>query len=245
MVVRNVAFRYCTAGGDEVSTTWTRARADLVVQGHPVRVPPTFRNQRNYPGLFWASTNHRQLIYESLLELDRLWLADFDSTVIGICTQPFHLSENSDGIQRAHVPDILLTHSDQRVTLIDVKPQHLLAEPSVQKQFEWTRALCEEKDWHFEIFSGGDPTVLRTIKMLSLGRRPERLPRNVVSRARQALGGRAVHLSELLKRRPRNLDDADWHVAVFSLVWSGAARVNMDRPLSSSSILYPSEQEQT
>ncbi|MCI4013038.1 TnsA-like heteromeric transposase endonuclease subunit [Brevibacterium sp. ZH18] len=156
MVVRNVAFRYCTSGGDEVATTWARARADLVVQGHPIRIPPTFRDQKNYPGLFWSSTNRRQLVYESLLELDHLWLADFDQTVIGICTQPFQLAEQSDNAQRTHVPDILLTHADQRVTLVDVKPQHLLDEPSVRKQFEWTRALCEEKGWHYEIFSGGD-----------------------------------------------------------------------------------------
>lgn len=69
MVVRNVAFRYCTSGGDEVDTTWARASADLVVQGHPIRIPPTFRDQKNYPGMFGSSTNRRQLVYESLLEL--------------------------------------------------------------------------------------------------------------------------------------------------------------------------------
>lgn len=106
MVVRNVAFRYCTSGGHEVATTWARARADLVVQGHPIRIPPTYREQKNYPGLFWSSTNRRQLIYESLLELDRLWLADFDTSVNGICTQPFQLAEQSDNAQRTHVPDI-------------------------------------------------------------------------------------------------------------------------------------------
>ena len=197
MVVRNVAFRYCTSSGDEVATTWIHARADLVVQGHPIRMPPTFRDQKNYPGLFWSSTNRRQLIYESLLELDRLWLADFDPTVTGISTQPFQLAEQSDNAQRTHVPDILLTHSDQRVTLVDVKPMHLLDEPSVRKQFEWTRALCEEKGWHYEIFSGGDSTVLRNIKMISLGRRPERLPPNVVSKAREKLRDHPISLSDI------------------------------------------------
>lgn len=26
---------------------------------------PTYRGQRNYPGLFWAATNDRTLVYES------------------------------------------------------------------------------------------------------------------------------------------------------------------------------------
>lgn len=86
MGTREVSLRYCTVAGDEVRTTWEQARADLIVEGLPVRVPPTYRGQRNYPGLFWASTNRRTLVYESLLELDRLWLADFDPTVVQIAT---------------------------------------------------------------------------------------------------------------------------------------------------------------
>lgn len=77
---REVFLRYCTVAGDEVATTWEEARADLIVEGLPVRVPPTYRGPRSYPGLFWAATNDRALVYESLMELDRLWLADFDPT---------------------------------------------------------------------------------------------------------------------------------------------------------------------
>ncbi|MEJ5946894.1 hypothetical protein WDZ17_16490 [Pseudokineococcus basanitobsidens] len=34
----------------------TRAGADLAVEGLPVRLSPTYRGQRSYPGLFWAAT---------------------------------------------------------------------------------------------------------------------------------------------------------------------------------------------
>lgn len=70
-----VSLRYCNIVGDEVATTWNEARADLIVEGLPVRIPPSYRGQGNYPGLFWSATNRRTLVYESLLELDRLWLA--------------------------------------------------------------------------------------------------------------------------------------------------------------------------
>lgn len=86
---REVFLRYCTVAGDEVATTWEQARADLIVEGLPMRVPPTYQGQRSYPGLFWAATNDRTLVYESLLELDRLWLADRYSA----CFPAEHLSE--------------------------------------------------------------------------------------------------------------------------------------------------------
>lgn len=42
--------------------------------------------------MFWAATDGRMLVYESLLKLDRLWLADFDPSIVGICTQPLQVT---------------------------------------------------------------------------------------------------------------------------------------------------------
>lgn len=107
--------RYCNGAGDEVTTTWSEARADLIVEGLPVRIPPSYRGQGNYPGLFWAATNCRTLVYESLLELDRLWLADFDQSVVDIATQPFQVTCSGAGAQPSHVPDVLLVRGTPRV----------------------------------------------------------------------------------------------------------------------------------
>ena len=49
---------------------WEQAPADLIIEGPPIRLSPTYRGQRNYQGLFWAVTNDRTLVYESVLELD-------------------------------------------------------------------------------------------------------------------------------------------------------------------------------
>ena len=229
--------RYCTVAGDEVATTWERARADLIVEGLPVRVPPTYRGQRNYPGLFWAATNDRTLVYESLLELDRLWLADFDPAVTGICTQPFQVAGRDGGGPRAHVPDLLLVHSDRSVTVIDVKPAAFVEKPRVRAQFEWTRALCHSKGWSYEVFTGGDPVVLRNLKLLAVGRRPDRLPGGVLADARARVGNEGITLGKVLAHNPLNCDDAAWRVAVFALVWSGEVAVDLRRPLSSETIL--------
>lgn len=72
-------------------------------------------------------------MYESLLELDRLWLADSDSTAVGIAMQPFQIAWREGSVSRFHVPDVLLTHSDMRVTVIDVKPELLVNKTEVNR----------------------------------------------------------------------------------------------------------------
>ncbi|MGP5386618.1 TnsA-like heteromeric transposase endonuclease subunit [Brachybacterium tyrofermentans] len=209
---REVFLRHCTVAGDEVATTWEEACADLIIEGLPIRVPPTYRGQRSYPGLFWAATNDRTLVYESLLELDRLWLADHDPSVEGICTQPFLVTGcNSDGL-RAHVPGLLFVHSDRTVTLVDAKPATFLENPRVRAHFGWTRASCRDKGSRYEIFSGGNPTVLRNLKLLAVGRRPGRLPDGCLAEARCVSGkirsapsprpsADEVHAAALMHRR--------------------------------------------
>lgn len=50
--VRDVTLRYCNVAGDDITTRGEQAHADLIVDGLPVRAPPTYRGQRSYPGLF-------------------------------------------------------------------------------------------------------------------------------------------------------------------------------------------------
>lgn len=229
--------RYCTVAGDEVATTWEQARADLIIEGLPVRVPPTYRGQRSYPGLFWAATNDRTLVYESLLELDRLWLADFDPGTVGICTQPFQIAGRDSTGVRAHVPDLLLVHSDRSVTVVDIKPAAFLEKPRVRAQFEWTRALCRSKGWSYEVFTGGNPIVLRNLKLLAVGRRPDRLPDGDLVEARARLGEEGITLGKVLARKPLTCDESAWRVAVFALVWSSEVSLDLRRPLDSETIL--------
>ncbi|MBE1515195.1 TnsA-like heteromeric transposase endonuclease subunit [Nesterenkonia halotolerans] len=232
--------KYCNEIGDEVSTTWEQARADLIVEGLPVRVPPTFKGQRNYPGLFWASTNRRVMVYESLLELDRLWLADFDLNVGRIATQPFQIMGREGAAPRKHVPDILLVHRDKTVTLVDVKPSAHLERPEVEAQLAWTRSLCRTKGWNYEVFTGSDGAKLRNIKALAVGRRPERLPPGLVDAARATLDCSEVTLREVLTRRPEGCDVNSWRVAVLACLWAGYMTLDLEQPLGEETVLKSS-----
>jgi hypothetical protein len=80
--------------------------------------------------------------YESLLEQDRLWLADFDPTVRCIASQPFRLTTREGSGSHRHVPDFLLEQADGSYTVVDVKPEDLLTTPEVAAVFAWTARLC-------------------------------------------------------------------------------------------------------
>lgn len=232
------SLRYYSVDGDEVETTWDQARADLVVQGLPIRIPPSYRGQGSYPGLFWAATNDRMLVYESLLELDRLWMADFDPTVTGISTQPFQVSGRDGATQRSHVPDVLLVHANRQVTLVDVKPAAFLEKPAVRAQFAWTRRLCQVKGWAYEVFTGGDATVLRNIRTLALGRRPERLPEGLVDQVRASLADGETTLGGALARKPLTCEEGSWRVAILACLWAGHSVADLRQPLSATTILH-------
>lgn len=57
----------------------------------PVRSYPSFRRQRNSPGLWWSATSGRHVAYESWLERDEAILLDSDPSVVGFAAQPFWL----------------------------------------------------------------------------------------------------------------------------------------------------------
>lgn len=80
--------RYLGADG-WVESTLGKVDAAALRSGRPVRAFPIYKGQRNYLGLLWTATTGSLIGYESLLERDRLWLADFDPAVRQICGQPF------------------------------------------------------------------------------------------------------------------------------------------------------------
>lgn len=108
-----------------------------------------------------------------LVGAGRLWLADFDPAVRAICGQPFWWTGHDGSTLRRHVPDSLLQLVDGGYLVVDVKPAALLDEPKVAEVLSWTGRLCAGKGWGHEVWSGADPTMLRNIRFLGGGRRPQ------------------------------------------------------------------------
>lgn len=82
--------RYLDESGTAVNLILGNVDGTAVVRGRPVRTFPSYRGQRNYPGLFWCATTRSLVGYESLLERDRLWPAAPAAVLcaLGSCTAP-------------------------------------------------------------------------------------------------------------------------------------------------------------
>jgi hypothetical protein len=98
---------YVAEDAVRVDTDLRSVDVERVSRGRPVRRVHTAAGKRHYTGEFWSATVGGHLSYESRLELDRLWLADFDSSVGWIATQPFWLHGKDGADVRRHVPDAL------------------------------------------------------------------------------------------------------------------------------------------
>lgn len=162
--------RYVDAEGREIETTLGHADVARLSHALPVRRVGSRASQKHYSGLFWSATTRGHVPYESRLELDRLWLADFDVEVTWIAAQPMWFSGLDDDVRRRHAPDLLLTKG-RRVVVVDVKPAEFAALTEVRVVFEWTSRLCRARGWEYEVFTDADPVVLANIRTLALGRR--------------------------------------------------------------------------
>lgn len=170
---------------------------DLVVRGMPARRIRSFTGQRHYPGLFWSATMAGHVWYESRLELERLWVADFDPDVAWIASQPMWLSGLDGATRRNHVPDFLLHRRDGTFVLVDVKPDKFARKPEVAAVFEWTARVAAVRGWRFEVWTGGDPVVLANLRTLAVGRRPDLVDHEAL-RAATAVGETGMSIGEIL-----------------------------------------------
>jgi hypothetical protein len=79
---------YIAADDEAITMAFDRIDPARVVRGQPVRDVRSRAGQRNYSGLFWSVTTQDHLGYESLLERDRLLMADFDPRCGGWLVSP-------------------------------------------------------------------------------------------------------------------------------------------------------------
>ncbi|WP_323747554.1 TnsA-like heteromeric transposase endonuclease subunit [Catenulispora rubra] len=212
-----------------------RLVVDEVLDGLPVREFRSYAGQRHYSGWFFSATMGRLLVYESLLELSRLQLADFDHDTVGILGQPFQLI-GADGRRiRRHVPDILLSGRDGTVTVVDVKPAYLVEDEKVATIFEWTRLLCARRGWRFEVYTGAARYPLENIRFLLGYRRAELVRADLIHSVLDAVGPSST-LGEV-ERRLNGVAPAVIRPVILHLLWTHQLTTNLGVVLGSTSVL--------
>ncbi|MFT4294625.1 MAG: TnsA-like heteromeric transposase endonuclease subunit [Micropruina sp.] len=231
--LQDTEFRYRAVAGDWVVTRLGEADLAEVVRGLPVRAFPTYRGQRNYPGWLWLSTTCSLVGYESLLERDRLWLADFDPAVSWVSSQPFWVSGRDGSQVRRHVPDFLLQTTTGFV-VVDVKPAELVNDARVAAVMGWTRRLCAARGWRYEVWSGADPVLLRNVRFMATVRRQVLVAEDVVGRvADAARAGMTIAQVEAAA----GVEVEQGRPASLTLLWTRRWSVDLTRPLTGSSVL--------
>jgi hypothetical protein len=201
-----------------------------MVEGLPVREFRWFRGRQFYSGWYWSSTMQKLVAYESRLELARILLADIDPTVVGIASQPFLLVGDDHGRKRRHVPDLLLLHDSGAVTVVDVKPQHRLADAAVAVLFAWTERVVRSRGWTFEVWSGTDAELLANVRFLAGYRRRQFIDEQLAGLA-IALAASSRTLGELEQALTAHAPAPLIRPVVLHLLWSGALLADLDRLL--------------
>lgn len=228
----SVSFK--SAAGEESTADLALVQPRVLVAALPWRTFRWRHGQAHYSGWYWSSTVGGHVVYESRLELARLLLADFDPDVVAIAAQPFCVTAEVAGVRRRHVPDFLLLHADEAVTVVNVKPAEQLERPKVAAALGWAGEVFEGLGWRHEVWSGADPTVLENVRFLAAYRHPDRVDPGTVSRLAERPPA-VVSLGQLEAERPDQA--ADTRAAALHLAWRGVFRIVLDEPLSAATML--------
>lgn len=222
-----VSFR--TESGVAEDESWTVVDSTVLSNTAPWRTFRWYKGQRHYSGAYWSATMRDHVVYESRLELARLIFADFDRSVHRILAQPFLLKTKVDGKIRKHIPDYFLVTDDGPV-VVDVKPQHLLAKPTVAYTFAWTRRLMEGRGWQYEVWSGAQSPELENLRFLAGYRRPWLFDVALLDEVRDAdVEGRVF--GDVV-RGLAACDPETARAAVLHLLWRGELKTDLSTPLS-------------
>lgn len=117
--------------------------------------------------------------------------------------------------------------------VVDVKPAGLVEELEVAELLSWTGRLCAGKGWGYEVWSGADPILLRNIRFLNAGRRPQAVDEDALVKVDAAAhAGMTTAEVEVAAGR----DCADTRSAVLRLLSTGALTTDLSQPLSGQSV---------
>lgn len=195
------------------------------------------KNQRHYPGSYWAATMQEFVGYESRLELSCLLLEDFDPAVKWIRSQPFLLEATSGVKIRRHVPDYLLEYDDRTVCVVDVKPRALLARAQISEALNWAGRHFEARGWRYRVESEPDPVVLKNVRFVAGYRRRAQFRTEDLDAA-YAVVDDMTTLGRAINAVDQVCDGLDYaRAVVLQLLWSNRLRWDLTVPLGRGTLL--------
>jgi len=151
----------------------------------PERNFPSFRGQRNFPGLWWFATTGAHVGHESWVERDQLMALDADPDVVGVLSQPFWIHW-PDGTR--HAPDYFVRRRNGSAVVVDVREDDRISDAD-QEVFDRSATTCATVGWDYRRVGSLDPVFKSNLRWLSGYRHPRILR-----------VGLADHLAEIFAR---------------------------------------------
>lgn len=137
----------------------------------PSRSFPSFKGQRNFPGLWWSATTGEHVGYESWVERDVAMLLDFDPEIVAFSSQPFWLIWPGQQGERRHAPDFFARRADGTGVVIDVRPDDLV-DPKAAEVLDATASACGEVGWESRRTGGPSAVLAANVRWLAGYRHP-------------------------------------------------------------------------
>jgi hypothetical protein len=201
--------------------------------GLPVRRFASRKGQKHLSGLWWSTTMSRHVGFESWLERDHLMLLDFDSTVVGIASQPFRLRWRDEADKQVtHVPDYLARRADGSVAVVDCRPVERRPPRDVAK-FDATARACGLVGWSYRLVGTVDAIEAGNVRWLAGYRHPRHRTPATVAGLRQvfdsptALVAGAQAVGDPIAVLP----------VLFHLLWSHELVTDLSVPLTEHSLV--------
>lgn len=193
-------------------------------------------------GSFPSVTARRMVGFEQLLERDALYLFDFAPQVVDIKEQPFKLRYAMGNKVRRYTPDYALTIRDGSILIVEVKPARSLARPDVNEKLRHIRDAMQRQGHEFIVLSSDAIRAQHRLDNLKQLHRYLRQPFSLEDRlARQQLfshfgrNGRAT-IGQLVQ-------ELGSLGAIMRLVSHGQVSCDLDRPVTTETVITLTEQE--
>ncbi len=112
-------------------------------------------------GLFPSLKMKKMLAYESLIELDYMYLLEFDQKIVQYHPHPFKIeyvetTQSGGRKQRNYTPDFFVEFTDGRRVVVECKAEKYVGTESNQKKINIAKTWCAERDWEFVVVTDSD-----------------------------------------------------------------------------------------
>lgn len=200
---------------------------------------------RKNTGFFPSQKNERPVAFESLLELDYIYLLEFDDDVVKYTEQPLTITYTISNRSYKYTPDFLVERKN-KTQLIEIKPesklQIILNDESKFNKYKAAAQYCKSKEYSsFEIVTDNDirnGNLLNNVKFLFAYHNVNVPAINKLKIRNELVANGPQQICQLLTELCENETQfSKFFSYILSLLYSHEIRTNLLEPINKNSIV--------